>query len=447
MTVNKSTFDVSQNTHCEDTENEKYDHQNAINIYMLLVEKLNSEIDFLRSSMQTKDSIIADLIANLSNAKSHVRENLIVPDKENEALKNHEATESKDAFNSIPFDYSTSTPTKSPRHPTTANDWDVFTIPKTKQRARSSAKRRDHQHQIPIITQNRYDVLSEAESPTREPPTKQRGNVNTRRGDYHTKHRYDFQSEENSSTRVSPTKQRKNVNRKRGDDQHLSTRFGKRHDVLSETVSPTRVPPTFWNNKVPGKGNFDKIEIRNGKFESKDEKKVTMFTDSMGSGLAGNYLTEKANNKCRVKVRAFNGTTAEHLRKFHMLPTLLDDPPDIAYVHVGTNDLRTPRGKAPKTVEDIAKGIIECAKTCRSYGVEDIFVSSICDRRGKYLSNRLREVNKIVEEECKYCGFTFVSNDGILFDKHLKDDGLHFNNEGKQLFSEIFLNEIRNLYG
>ena len=167
----------------------------------------------------------------------------------------------------------------------------------------------------------------------------------------------------------------------------------------------------------------------------------------MCTGLRGNYLTSKVNNKCKIKVRAFNGTTSEHLRKFHMLPTLEEDPPHTAYIHIGTNNLRTPRGAAPTTAENIAQDIIKCAETCDSYGVENILVSSICDRRGKYLASRVREVNKIVEDKCKYYGYKFVSNEDILFDKHLKDDGLHFNNEGKQLFSNIFLNEIRNLYG
>ena len=421
--MDKSTFDafdVTHDVHYENAKNAQSDFQSEKNVYLLLIERLKSEIEFLRSSMESKDSIIADLVASLSNAKTHVCENLTVPDNINDAPKHHDKL--KDVYNKIPFDYSTpfdyNTPTKSPGYASNANDWDAFTAPKPKQRAKLNTKRGgDDQPQIPI-TKNRYDVLSKANSPTRITPTNQNTKMNTK------------------TNTKGPADQRTNH----------TVRSNRRND-LSEAGSPNRVPLTFWNNKVPGKGNFDKLEIRNGKFEIKDEKKVTIYSDSMGTGLGGNYLTSKANNNCRVKVRAFNGATSEHLRKYHMLATLNDDPPDTAYIHIGTNDLRTPRGAAPTTVEDIAEGIIKCANTCRSYGVKNILVSSICDRRGKYLSNRLREVNELVQEKCKYNGYTFVSNDEILFDKHLKDDGLHFNNDGKNIFSRIFLKEIRNLHG
>ena len=215
---------------------------------------------------------------------------------------------------------------------------------------------------------------------------------------------------------------------------------------VSETSTPKQQQqpksykkPTFWNNKTPEKGNFvhSNTEL-NG-------EKVTIFSDSMCSGMYGNNLTKRT-KCCRVQVKAFNGATSNHLKSFHMIPTLQEQPPNTAIIHVGTNSLRTKRGEAPVSSEDIAHGIIDCALTCKSYGVQNIVVSGICDRRGKFFARRLRDVNDIVEEYCKYYNFIYLDNKDIVFDKHLKDDGLHLNPDGREMLTNKFVNTMQNIY-
>ena len=158
-------------------------------------------------------------------------------------------------------------------------------------------------------------------------------------------------------------------------------------------------------------------------------KKVTIFSDSICTGMTGNDLS-KREKSCRVQVKAFNGATAHHLKNYHMMPTLHEHPPDTAIIHVGTNSLRTNRGEAPTSEEDIAHGNIDCAFTCKSFGVKNIVISAICERRGMFFAMRLQEVNSILEEYCEYYNFIFIRNDNIKYDTHLKDDGTHLNFEG-----------------
>ena len=64
----------------------------------------------------------------------------------------------------------------------------------------------------------------------------------------------------------------------------------------------------------------------------------------------------------------------------------------------------------------------------------------------KVFARRLREVNKIVESYCKYYNFIYIGNADILFDKHLKDDGLHLNPDGREMLTKKFVNAMQNIY-
>ena len=71
----------------------------------------------------------------------------------------------------------------------------------------------------------------------------------------------------------------------------------------------SHIKPSFWNNKLPTKGNFTQSNSQ------LNREKVTIFSDSICSGMYGNDLTNRA-KCCRVQVKAFNGATSSHLKSF-----------------------------------------------------------------------------------------------------------------------------------
>ena len=64
-------------------------------------------------------------------------------------------------------------------------------------------------------------------------------------------------------------------------------------------------------------------------------------------------------------------------------------------------------------------------------------VVSIC-----FIARRLLKVSKIVERYCKYYKFIYVNNEDVVFDKHLKDDGLHLDPDGRELLTNKFVNRM-----
>ena len=97
---------------------------------------------------------------------------------------------------------------------------------------------------------------------------------------------------------------------------------------------------------------------------------------------------------------------------------------------VGTNDLPSPRGVTPTTEEEIAGAILDIGRVARSYGVQEIYISSIIDRRGSWFMRRILKVNSILEAGCLQEGFRFLKNDDIFLDFHMNSGGLHLNDFG-----------------
>lgn len=75
--------------------------------------------------------------------------------------------------------------------------------------------------------------------------------------------------------------------------------------------------------------------------------------------------------------------------------------PNRILIHGGCNDIYN----KTSTPENIAKDLLEIAKTCRGYGVNDVFISSIICRRNKFLNEKFQHVNfllKLIYEENGY---------------------------------------------
>ena len=78
-----------------------------------------------------------------------------------------------------------------------------------------------------------------------------------------------------------------------------------------------------------------------------------------------------------------------------------DDIPDIAIIHVGTNNIT----KKNQTEVEIFNEIMEVAKTCKNGGVNDIYISSLTCRP-RY-QEKLNSINRLLSQNADRFDYYF----------------------------------------
>ena len=66
-------------------------------------------------------------------------------------------------------------------------------------------------------------------------------------------------------------------------------------------------------------------------------------------------------------------------------------------IHAGCNDVSN-RNKTP---ENIAEDIMNLAELCRSYGVNEVFVSALIYRTNRYLNEKVARINFLLNIICR----------------------------------------------
>ena len=95
-------------------------------------------------------------------------------------------------------------------------------------------------------------------------------------------------------------------------------------------------------------------------------------------------------------------------------------------------------------VEDLAQRIIDTGKKCKSYGVNNIPISSILIRKNHEVNEVIKKVNNSLTALCLEQDFTFICNSTIAR-AMLWRDGLHLTNEGTNMLSNNFLQYLKNV--
>ena len=166
-------------------------------------------------------------------------------------------------------------------------------------------------------------------------------------------------------------------------------------------------------------------------------KKAYIF----GTSMVSNVKAKKLNNKLRgasARIRDVRGATIKHL-KDHVLPSLVDDTPDIAVIHGGCNDLGH-KNKEALSTDDIVNAVLEIGKLCQSHRVNDIFISSLICRKNNFQNNKANTINNLLRSACDSLGFHFIDNSSIARN-HLVGDGIHLNYAGTEVLKYSFLFE------
>ena len=91
------------------------------------------------------------------------------------------------------------------------------------------------------------------------------------------------------------------------------------------------------------------------------------------------------NSLCEGKphLNGFSGGNVKRLDHF-ITPTLVEDRPDIAIIHIGSNDI-THNTVDQIDVKDIVTRIINIGKKCLTYSAKEVIISSIFIKKLKYL--------------------------------------------------------------
>ena len=225
-------------------------------------------------------------------------------------------------------------------------------------------------------------------------------------------------------------------------------------DDIQKSATQKRMftTPTIYNKRPHivtqdyPEGNYIKLPVKPGHNQYnqalRDGKTTVIFSTSITKGIA----VRDFNNFFKLgtaRFRRFHGATAKYM-KHYVLPTLVDECPQVVLLQCGGNDLPTPK-QNPKPVEDIAKEIIETAKICENHGVDQIFIGSVITRKQGYVDRRRRELNTVLKGMCYEFGFVYVDNDNIEH-KHLSNDGVHLSNEGSDILELNYLHTLNNIF-
>ena len=122
----------------------------------------------------------------------------------------------------------------------------------------------------------------------------------------------------------------------------------------------------------------------------------------------------------------------------YIIPSLVDDKPDAAIIHVGTND-----NLYNANYEDMARNIIKIGSNCKSHGVNDVFISSILVKKNQALNALIRRVNDMLRDLCVINGFGFICND-MITTKCLWKNGIQLQDLGTSILSKNFIEIINN---
>ena len=162
---------------------------------------------------------------------------------------------------------------------------------------------------------------------------------------------------------------------------------------------------------------------------TKNGKKVFLIGDSHVKRIKRN-LFNKSLISGKSYIKTFSGSNTKQLNHY-ILPTLVDESPDIVIIHIGSNDITDRINTDPNK---LAEGIINIGKKCKQFGVKEVVISSILVKSTISLTNIIRQLNRLLNEMCILNGFHYICNDNITPD-FLWRDGIHLKDNGTNILA------------
>ena len=177
---------------------------------------------------------------------------------------------------------------------------------------------------------------------------------------------------------------------------------------------------------VPGHTSYSNV--------TKHGKTITLFTDSIASRIKRKEMNVHVKGNLHINV--FKGATAKAMYTY-VNPTLDSNTPDVALIHVGTNDV----GAGDKTPKEVANTILKIGEKCQVAGINTVMISALTKRKNLKLQKKINEVNDILADECPQQNFHYISNRNIIYDD-ICYDKLHLTKGGTCKLANNFINAI-----
>ena len=174
-------------------------------------------------------------------------------------------------------------------------------------------------------------------------------------------------------------------------------------DRLDESINnpitiPRRRPQVVVNNHPESEREFNRPPPIMPGPRSYSRAHVTdtlILSDSMSNRINRRQLIANLNSsEENVRIKKFPGANCADIHHYAIRHLNIVRPKRFIAV-CGTNDL--PNYGGITTEWEIAMDIIKIGRLARSFGVEDIHLSSIINRRGAYFAKKLAKVNTILE--------------------------------------------------
>ena len=175
--------------------------------------------------------------------------------------------------------------------------------------------------------------------------------------------------------------------------------------------NPERDNLQFKPKHIPGNSTYANMASQG--------RKILLLSDS----ILGRIQMRKFNADIKIGRayrKYFPGATPTEMAH-HVIPSLLNDKPDVVVIHVGTNSLYN------DDVDTIANDIFNLINICRNHGVNDVLVSGVVFRN-QYLK-KVRDLNNFLEANTSTYDFKFISNENIT-GMDIGKDNLHLNYTG-----------------
>ena len=168
-------------------------------------------------------------------------------------------------------------------------------------------------------------------------------------------------------------------------------------------------------------------------------KKTLIAGTSMIKGIRMKEVNRQLSNSF-AKLRSFPRATLKHL-KYYIVPSLIDESPDRIILHGGCKYVNNKNS----TPEKIANEIADMAILCCDYGVNDVFVSAMICRGGKFLGGKVKRVNFLLKLICEENAYFFIDNSNIEI-RDLWKYGIHLLESGKTKLAKNFIYFLNNSY-
>ena len=197
--------------------------------------------------------------------------------------------------------------------------------------------------------------------------------------------------------------------------------------VNSEKDDVTCVTDNVKNSDCLSGKDFTPVETKKS-----TKRKCTVLGDSIVKNVQAHKMQRAMKNTDKVYIKSFSGSTTSDM--WHHATPSKRFFPDMYILHVGSNDLRS-----PKSAEEIATEIIDLGLDLKTEENE-VVISGITYRDDKW-NDKGQEVNDILSLKCTNAKLGFIDNSNIT-KQHLNGSGLHLNFQGTLALANNFLRTI-----